>query len=174
MENEGVRGRIVRADLFEPPGDLVDAFDVVFSMGVIEHFDNTEDCCRALNRFLKDRGTAITVVPNLAGFPGWIQKRINRPVYDLHKILDARSLRIAHERAGFETAECGFFMSTNFGVLNTIGLPEGTAGTRLKQALLKRLSQISKIFWGFERAFGRLPQTRLFSPYIVYRGVKRP
>ena len=39
----GVEGRIVEGDLFSPPEDLLEAFDVVISFGLVEHFDDT-DC----------------------------------------------------------------------------------------------------------------------------------
>ena len=37
----GVEGRIVEGDLFSPPEDLLEAFDVVVSFGLVEHFDDT-------------------------------------------------------------------------------------------------------------------------------------
>ncbi len=43
---------------------LDDAFDIVYSMGTIEHFDETEQAVREIARVLKPGGRAIVGVPN--------------------------------------------------------------------------------------------------------------
>jgi hypothetical protein len=36
LSKEGVRGEIVCADFFSPPGSMLEVFDVVISFGVLE------------------------------------------------------------------------------------------------------------------------------------------
>jgi len=42
-----IPGEIYCADLFTPPADLLEKFDLVVSFGVVEHFENTTDCINA-------------------------------------------------------------------------------------------------------------------------------
>ena len=86
----GVEGRIVEGDLFSPPEDLLEAFDVVVSFGLVEHFDDTTAATEALGRFLVPGGTLVTVIPNHRGIarrpdpavrepPGVRRSRATRP-----------------------------------------------------------------------------------------------
>ncbi|HPA85892.1 MAG TPA: class I SAM-dependent methyltransferase, partial [Deltaproteobacteria bacterium] len=44
LDQAGVEGRIVQADLFDPPADMVGSYDMVMSFGVLEHFPDTDRC----------------------------------------------------------------------------------------------------------------------------------
>jgi len=96
----GVRGEVVCADLFAPPAAFRQGFDVVVTFGVVEHFEDTARCIAAVGEYLKPGGIAITVVPNIGGMIGAVQKALNRPVYDMHVALTPDTLKDAHLRAG--------------------------------------------------------------------------
>ena len=115
----GVEGRIVEGDLFSPPKEMLEAFDVVVSFGVVEHFDDTTAATEALGRFLVPGGTLVTVIPNLGGsLIALIQRFVNRPVFDVHVPLDHRQLADAHRAAGLELRTCGYFLGVNWNVVN--------------------------------------------------------
>ena len=80
----GLEGEVTCADLFTPPPDLLGAFDVVVSFGVVEHFSDTLAATRALAALLRPDGLVVTVVPNMRGAIGRIEQLINRDVYDIH------------------------------------------------------------------------------------------
>ena len=42
-----VKGEIVCANLFSPPADMLGKFDVIMSIGVVEHFEDTAVCLKA-------------------------------------------------------------------------------------------------------------------------------
>lgn len=167
LANAQVDGDVVCADMFAPPDLLVGAFDVVFSMGVAEHFTDTSACLSAFARFLKPGGTLVTTIPNLSGSIGWFVKSVNRPVYDIHVPLNARQFRAAHEKAGLNVAECFYFLSNNFWVANLNGLDMGRPATKIKWALWKSLCVVTRLLWSAESRLAPLPATMLFAPYIV-------
>lgn len=166
LKNAGVQGVIINIDFFNPSPALLDEFDVVFSFGVVEHFSNTTECIKALKSFLKKDGILITIIPNMVGLIGFIQKMINRPVYNIHVPIRPVDLLEAHEKTGMKVIECKYFLSTNFGINNLIGIDKRSVSYKIKKILLGVLSSISRIVWFWEMRFGELRTSSTFSPYI--------
>jgi SAM-dependent methyltransferase len=162
LAQAGTPGRVVLGDFFNPPPDLVGRFDAAFSNGVAEHFDNTKACIEAFGRFLAPRGRLVTIVPNMTGVPGFLQKQLNRPVYEKHVPLDSTQLRQAHVAAGLEVLDAGYLISTNFGVLNLTGLPTGNLSWAAKRVLLAALGRVSLLGWLAE------PRLRPVQPWAGY------
>jgi 2-polyprenyl-3-methyl-5-hydroxy-6-metoxy-1,4-benzoquinol methylase len=166
LNRAGVQGNIVLADMFAPPADMLDRYDVVLSNGVIEHYSDTPGTVRALARFVRPGGILVTTVPNIPGLVGDLFKIMNRPVYDIHVPLDEPRLREAHAAAGLEIVSSGYLMSLNLGVPNVAGLPPSVA-TKIKSVLLMGMIAVSRVVWWFEDHLFRLPATRYFSPYVT-------
>ncbi|MFC1826122.1 class I SAM-dependent methyltransferase, partial [Thermodesulfobacteriota bacterium] len=120
--NSGAKGEVIIADFFSPPEKLLESFDVVVSFGVIEHFANTRSCIKAFYNFLKPEGIMINSIPNLTRLNGITFKMLNRPLYDMHYVLDKERMQMLHEAAGLEILECNYFVFSNFSVLNLNGL----------------------------------------------------
>ena len=165
LEKEGVAGRVYHADFFNPPEELIERFDVVYSAGVAEHFDPTAPCIAAFAKYLKPGGLMITIVPNLAGAVGRMLKMFNPPLYDVHVPLKATDLRSAHEAAGLQVERCGYFLSTGC-VASTSGLKPGPT-TAAKQYIIDALRRLAAVIWWVEDKTVRAPGTRLLSPFIV-------
>jgi len=163
LSREGVDGEVIFADIFRPPPDLLRRFDFVVSFGVVEHFEATHECLKACAAFLKPGGTMVTVIPNMSGLVGWLQKHLAREVYDVHVPLNARAFRRAHELAGLEVLRCEYFCFLNFGVLNLNRIRQSFLGLWLSRAL----NAISRATWMLEKAGMRLPVNRISSPYVV-------
>jgi len=164
---EGIDGDVVCADFFSPPEEMLGAFDVVVSFGVAEHFEDTAACLEAFSKFLRPGGMLITSIPNLTGLIGSIQKKVNRPVFDIHVLLNAQTLAAAHRRAGLQVIRCNYFMNTNFGVLNLNGLPTGSALWLAKKILLALLVRYSMAVWFLEEKTRPFRATRLIAPAII-------
>src|SRR5258706_1081558 len=164
--NAGVQGEVVCADFFSPPTSLLGAFDVVITFGVVEHFLDTQSCIGALSRFLKPGGLLITIIPNMTGSIGTLEKMINRPVYDIHVPLDAGGLAGMHRLPNLKVLQCDYFLFTHFGVLNLNGLDRKSLNWKIKNIFLKVLFHLSKLVWLYESVFGRWKPNKLFSPYI--------
>jgi 2-polyprenyl-3-methyl-5-hydroxy-6-metoxy-1,4-benzoquinol methylase len=161
-----VDGEVVCADFFSPPDTMFGKFDVIISFGVVEHFEDTALCLRAFSLFLKPGGVLITNIPNMVGSIGYIQKFVNKPVYDIHQLIDTLSLATAHERAGLEVLQCDYFMATGFGVNNLADVPEGTISWFLKKVFLGVLSRVSMLVWLLEGMLGEFSAHKFSSPYI--------
>jgi cyclopropane fatty-acyl-phospholipid synthase-like methyltransferase len=160
---EGVEGEVSLADISSAPPHLLNRFSNVVSFGVVEHFEATDDCLRSCGAFLKSGGTMVTVIPNMNGLVGRLQKWLAPEVYDVHVPLDAEALRQAHEVAGLNVLRCEYFCFSNFGVLNL---------NRIRQSLLglwisRVLNAISAATWILERMGVRLPANRMTSPYVI-------
>ena len=102
LENADVEGNIVCDDFFKPKSDLHGKFDFVYSSGVAEHFNPTSECISAFAKFLKPGGTMLTLIPNLSGILGSMQKTADKEVYDIHVVLTADQLKKAHTEANLE------------------------------------------------------------------------
>jgi 2-polyprenyl-3-methyl-5-hydroxy-6-metoxy-1,4-benzoquinol methylase len=166
----GIKGEIVCDDLFHPPQRLLDRFDAVVSTGLVEHFEDTTTCIRALAAFARPGGLMITTIPNLAGVLGWLQKIVDKEVYDIHVPLNREQLAKCHDSAGLEVLSCRYFMSVNWSVLNF----RRFSGSRIHNVLLRTASWSSKAIWIIERVIAEFPATRWFSPYIVCVAQKMP
>jgi 2-polyprenyl-3-methyl-5-hydroxy-6-metoxy-1,4-benzoquinol methylase len=166
LQANGVEAEVVCADFFSPPENMLGTFDVVLSLGVVEHFEDTAACLSAVSSFLKPGGMLITNIPNMVGWIGTIQKVVNRPVYDIHQLLDSARLKQAHELAGLEVLECDYFIYTSFGVSNLAGISTRTPVGSLKKVFLSVLARTSMLVWRIEDLVGDIPPNKLTSPYI--------
>jgi 2-polyprenyl-3-methyl-5-hydroxy-6-metoxy-1,4-benzoquinol methylase len=118
LKNLNIHGVIMEADLFRPPSEMLNAFDILVSFGVIEHFSDPSVCIRACSEFLREGGLMITVIPNLTGLAGKIQKCIYPVVLNLHALLEKKDLLEAHRSAGLRVLWCDYFMFFNLSVIN--------------------------------------------------------
>src|SRR3954453_4314041 len=88
-----------------------DSFDAIYSMGTIEHFDETEQAVREMARVLKPGGRAIIGVPNrhdpfLPPLMATVMEALGLYAYGYEKSYSRRALRDMLQRAGFAvTAE---------------------------------------------------------------------
>lgn len=166
LKRDGVDGDILLVDAFNPPAELREKYDVVCSFGVAEHFTDTAKALEAFAAFLKPGGILITSVPNLAGATGFLQKYINRPVYDIHVPMDKPYLEEANRKAGLTLLKSRYFVSVSFAV--TLEGKDAQIPFYLpKKIFLKSIRYFSKVIWMFEEMFGSLPEGKLFSAGII-------
>lgn len=166
LEHSEVDAQVICCDLFDPPKYMEEAFDVVVSFGLIEHFEDTVSIVKAASKFLKPGGMLITSIPNMTGLIGYLQRTLNKPVYDVHKLLDQNMLRSLHECAGLKTIECEYFLATNFGVCGLDGVRTTTPVGFLKKAFVGGLSRMSMLIASIEDRVGEFPARKFASPYI--------
>lgn len=165
---EGVEGTVVCCDMFSPPHALLGQFDVVFTYGVAEHFQDTTGVVRAFAAFAKPGGILLTLVPNMCGLNGTLQKWLSRPVYDIHVPLSARQLREAHEQAGLDVISAGPILTTNIGVVNF----DNYRDRWFHRPLSRFRSLVMKLLWLAEAIPGARPNTWT-SPYFTCVARKR-
>jgi 2-polyprenyl-3-methyl-5-hydroxy-6-metoxy-1,4-benzoquinol methylase len=151
-------------DVFAPFPELVGAFDAVVSFGVVEHFLPTSRIIGALSQLIRPGGMVVTMVPNMVGWLGALQKRLNRSIYDLHVPLTPALLAEAHEDAGLEMLESVYVSTADFYV-NIAGdsTQGGSIGPRLA---LKAMRLLSKALWLAENLSVPIRPTARLAPYV--------
>ena len=166
LEKAGIEGTVICGDLLDAPKEVLGSFDVVVSFGLVEHFEDTVDCVRALARCAKPGGVVFTCIPNMTGMVGLVQRLLNRAVYDIHVPIKAGRLGEAHRDAGCELLECEYFVATSFGVCSLNGIPQEGVGWTVRKGTKRILESFSLCAWLLEKAIGTLPEKGVLSPYV--------
>ncbi|MBE9236940.1 class I SAM-dependent methyltransferase [Anabaena aphanizomenioides LEGE 00250] len=167
LDNSNIDGNVVCSDFFTPPDLLLNSFNVVISFGVVEHFEDTETCISALSDFLLPGGVMITVIPNMAGMMGILQRIFDRETYEIHIPLDKKDIFNGHEKAGLNVIQCEYFIPINFGVLNVNSCNKQSFVTLIKQFVLRVLGRLSLLIGLIDEKIVNLPSTFLFSSHII-------
>ena len=157
LDKAGVAGDIVQGDLFDPPSDWIEQFDVVVSFGLVEHFESTSQVIAACSRYLRPGGTMITLVPTMQGLFGLMYRLLRPAVYRKHIPQSQQSLAQAHTHAGLNVANCNY----------VLGLP-GIVKAPTSLTMLSRLTfAASRLYWRLERFGLGVPPNRFTSPYAL-------
>ena len=160
------RRKSIAADVFSIPDDLVERYDLLVSFGLIEHFRTPRQSWLPWPGSIKPGGLIFTNVPNMFGVTGFVQKAMDRDVFDIHVPLSAEAVRNAHELAGLQVVGCDYFLSMNFGVVNLNSIRTHSLEWWIKKVALAVLVRVSMAVWLWERLLGPLPVSRAFSPYV--------
>jgi 2-polyprenyl-6-hydroxyphenyl methylase/3-demethylubiquinone-9 3-methyltransferase len=92
----GIDGTIREADFFTLSG----SYDVVFSAGVVEHFEQPDVPLAAFARLLKPGGFLVTSVPNLGGLNGLYHRALKPETFRTHRRITLAELRRWHAALG--------------------------------------------------------------------------
>ena len=100
--------QVIEADLFAYDSDQ--QYDLVFSSGLIEHFEDTGNIIKKHVDLIKDGGTLLITLPNLRGLNGWLQKTFHQENFEIHnlKCMDIDHLRQICESLGLHNLEVNF------------------------------------------------------------------
>jgi hypothetical protein len=162
-ERSGFFTPIHFGDVLRPDASLHGRYRAVFSLGLAEHFTPTSSIISSLTTFLQPSGWLITVVPNMRGIVGALQRLADPDVYRVHVPLSPAELAEAHRACGLSVLRAQHLMNANFSVVNFSG-----PGSRVPPGIGLRLSSwTSKLIWTLERAgLPELPNSWT-SPYVV-------
>jgi len=131
-------------------------YDVVFSSGFIEHFQDTKNVIDKHIELLSEKGVLLFLLPNFRGLNGWLNKIFDRKSYDTHNI---NSMRLDFLRAIMnETALQNVKVQYNSKPMLWLATKN-----KIVKILVKCGSHLLK--------FVPIP-SRLLSPFIVISGVK--
>ena len=166
LEGNGVDGSIACTDLFQPPAGWLEKFDVVVSFGVMEHFQDTANALHGAGAYLKPGGLMITEIPNLVGINGWLQRLVNKPVFDIHIPMSTDTLAAQHRAAGLDVLKCEYVVAPDFGVLNLAGLQQNLIW-RIKDRLLFALRLFTGFAWWLDQKIGPVSPGRLSAGFVI-------
>jgi 2-polyprenyl-3-methyl-5-hydroxy-6-metoxy-1,4-benzoquinol methylase len=101
LAGAGMSGNILCRDAFNvgKNRDLLGTFDLIYSMGVMEHFEDASERLALLSNYLKPGGRLITTVPNLQGINWMLQRYASLERLHMHVVYDKKRLAAIHRRA---------------------------------------------------------------------------
>lgn len=105
LKRRRVEATLVSGDLFDSTALPVGHFDLVYSVGLVEHFSPPGTLLQRLGELVSPGGVLVTLVPNFTGRWGRWQRRLDAQVYDTHVIYTPSGLDGVHRDAGLALAE---------------------------------------------------------------------
>lgn len=162
-----VQGEILCRDAFDLQAneDLCNRFDLVYSLGVVEHLDDAPDKLNRLARYVKPGGQLLTLVPNLQGLNWMLQRLGSLRVLKAHVVYTAETLKNVHERAGLQTVESDYLGFMNAFLSSSLG--EQGLRQRLHRACC-RLFAVMAALWS--RSAVPKPEWRWLAPLVFCVG----
>lgn len=163
---------VIRADFFSDgfQEKYRKQFDVVISMGFVEHFDNVKGVIAKHINLLKEGGYLVVSIPNLRGVNYILQRLFDKEILSIIDLDIMQKGRFAElfDRECLSTLFCDYYGTFNFGVF----------GVKRKSPLWlvltfgKILQLLLNVF--FRLLFGNHgAESRFFSPYLLFIGIKK-
>lgn len=90
---------------------MPDSFDLVYSSGLIEHFDDTAAVVAEHIRLLKPGGKLVLAVPNLEGVQGRVFAKLARPLWNAHHVFSPNELAETLSALGLREIQSGYLGS---------------------------------------------------------------
>jgi SAM-dependent methyltransferase len=170
LSGAGAKGEVLCRDALDltQNEDLVGRFDVVYSLGFIEHFDDTIRRLGVLARYLKPGGRILTTVPNLQGVNWLLQRLGDLERLEMHVIYDSKKLTRVHEAAGFETIAAGY-MGFYDGYVTAVGESAGRARRWIHGWLCWATGMCSAAWLRVARGVDT-PEFSWIAPHVFYVG----
>ncbi len=138
-------------------------YELVYSLGLIEHFKDTSGIMAKHLVFLKSNGTLLIEIPNFRGVNGWIQKTFDKENYSVHNIdcMDPDYLKSIATNLGLKDVSANYF--GKFG----IWLEKRDTRNAWVRFVIKVISIAGKVISKVAPF-----DNRFMSPYIVLKGTK--
>lgn len=130
-------------------------YDFVFSLGFIEHFDDTFDVIKRHAELLSNQGDLLIILPNFLGLNGWLQKTFDRKNFEAHNLnsMKISNLQSIIEKLNLSETKIEYTSKPMIWIE-----PKATFGNKVARIFVKLLSYILKLF----------PiKSKILSPYIV-------
>jgi|ERR1051325_5653887 2-polyprenyl-3-methyl-5-hydroxy-6-metoxy-1,4-benzoquinol methylase len=118
LRSEDVPGKIFCIDLFKATPECIGQYDFVFSLGLVEHFNDLPGVLAKLAEFVRPGGTLFTEVPNLHwsihGLLCWIWQP---KLLAKHRLLNKTQLVKAHEQVGLLKVRAQYLGLFSLGII---------------------------------------------------------
>lgn len=147
--------------------------DIIFSYGVLEHFEDPLLVLTQLGKLLNSQGQIITVVPNLVGWYGPVLRRLFPKIFEMHKTIDSKMLLDLHDQAGYQKEFCGYF-----GTFYLEAIPwTSVEGYFFRAKIIRRIflaciANLARWITAGLRMANITIETERWSPYVVFIGRK--
>jgi 2-polyprenyl-3-methyl-5-hydroxy-6-metoxy-1,4-benzoquinol methylase len=144
-------------------------YDIIFSYGVIEHFEDPGEILKICSKHLNKDGVIISLVPNLNGLNGILSKIFVNKIFKMHKVISKEELIKYHEDVGLVNIKTNYVGIFSLGVIPWIKselwiLKEGTIQGKIFLKIIWIFNGLlSKIFFMLKKDY----PSKLLSPYII-------
>ena len=105
---EGAQGTVYCRDIFDAKLEEVGQYDLVYSLGVVEHFVDLAGVIAALVRFVRPGGILLTEIPNLNSIHGLLCYLYQPTLYARHQRTSPGQLATAYRRSELEGVRTGY------------------------------------------------------------------
>lgn len=171
---QGQQGGVVCEDLFQsslPP----DFFDVVYSSGLVEHFNDPRPVITEHLRVLRPGGRLVLIVPNLQGVQGRIWRRLSPPLWQKHHVFGPCDLEGFLRALGLQSLRAGYLGSFLIHVGRTAEWTVVKGWPGWWQAFVHySVRLINGLVSFFFRVSPLKPHSRALSPAFFAMGMKPP
>jgi 2-polyprenyl-6-hydroxyphenyl methylase/3-demethylubiquinone-9 3-methyltransferase len=164
-----VFGKIFCRDLFDENCTDNEKYDVVFTYGVIEHFEDPGKVISRLTHLVNPGGLIISHVPNLNGLMGLMSRSFVREIHLMHRVVTREQLCNWHIERGLINLRTDYA-----GIFSLSVIPWVRSKTwfflekSFQRKVCLKLITIVESFLGkvFMRFLGKFT-SKTFSPYII-------
>jgi 2-polyprenyl-3-methyl-5-hydroxy-6-metoxy-1,4-benzoquinol methylase len=155
----GVEGTILCEDVFQTSFED-ESFDIVYSMGLVEHFESPAEIIDAHIKLLKRGGTLIITIPN---FKDSLYFTLSKIFGEEKRLVETHNLDIMDKKRLNELLQSREIEVLLLDYFGPIDLTISCGGTKIKPVsyLIHILNQIL----GYASFF--VPKSRYFSPHLI-------
>jgi len=166
FQKAGMEVQVYERDLFADNSDLP-KFDIVYSLGFIEHFDNPGEVVRCHLDLLKPGGILMLGVPNYGGIYRFVLKRMAPSIGQTHnlKTMDLKNWSVFEQDFPISTVFKGYI-----GGFEPLNMKKMEADTLLNRLIYFKIRVLMTLF-SFHFRWLRKFNSRLWSGYLlgIYR-----
>jgi SAM-dependent methyltransferase len=159
QDNATPNVNLVAGDFWDESVLPTQYFDLIYSLGFIEHFTETANVARRMMSILRPGGKVMTLIPNFVGAYGKIQEWVNSDTFHKHVIISCEDLDQAHFAAGMKSLIAAHY----FGCFGP-GVVDYGQWQRLALPPIKLTQHLA--CWSLH-SLHLDRESRLISPYIV-------
>jgi SAM-dependent methyltransferase len=162
---------VIHADFLS--GDIetrfAEHFDVVFSQGFIEHFDNPRDVVNRHITLLRKGGHLIVSIPNLRGVNYVLQRFFNKDILPMCNIsiMEKDKFAALFDDERLSMQYCGYYGTFNFN-LSMAKHPVRRIVLVCCKVIQLLLNAVFRLLFGKKGL-----ESETFSPYLLFIGVKK-
>ncbi|MDA3968314.1 class I SAM-dependent methyltransferase [Helicobacter ibis] len=93
-------------------------YDLIYSLGVIEHFDNPKSILEIFSTFLSDNGILISIIPNFSffSFHKLLCYLYQPKILAIHNLMNLKQLEEEHRLEGFRIIKSGYLGKFSLGI----------------------------------------------------------
>lgn len=164
LADAGVTGRILCADLFAPPTAELQRHDLVYSLGLVEHFSDTTATLRQLAQLVAPGGMLLTVVPNLASLHGWMVRHWQPAIARKHLTLRPNTMIAACRAIGLSDVRAHYLGTFSLDVVAWETQPQHP---RLARAMMPVIRRLNGLCDRALRLSGRWRGTPSLAPFLA-------